>query len=280
MRVVLDVKFILGCLVLLGIAVALGIYYSIQESFEDQATVVAPDSDIHVQTCPSGSTSFIKNTKMYCCEGTIVDGDCSGKTVCGLSNDPSVKTCTSLLRAQLTKKAGTYCPPSMSNFFEDDTKTPIVRGCCSGSRTPDGKGVLSTPGAAGQRTCKVYNVEADELSHVDSCTNIKRSEQYTCPNGQHPSIVSIAAGRPAVLQCTLLPTSGIPEVCFENRSFSDYYRSLNQNWRQSLTPQEKLKFCSVAEQYYVKKAINNDDLPNLNIDYPQHTVKSVGKGGK
>jgi hypothetical protein len=279
MRIVLDVKFILGCLVLLGIAVVLGIYYSVQEPFENTEQTVTTDGDINVQTCPSGSTSFIKNTKMYCCEGTIVDEGCSGKTVCSLSNDPSVKTCTSLLRTQLAKKAGNYCPPSMPNFFEDDTRAPIVRGCCSGSRTSDGKGVLSTSGAM-QRTCKVYGSEADELSHVDSCTNIKRSEQYKCPNGQNPVIVSIARGKPAVLQCTLLPTSGIPETCFENRSFSDYYRSLNANWRQSLTPQEKLKFCSVAEQYYVKKALNNDDLPDLNIDYPQHTVKPVPKGHK
>jgi hypothetical protein len=125
-------------------------------------------SDIQLNSCPANSTRFVNSSgQSLCCDGSIVDNQCSGKTLCSLSEQAgTIPTCGEWYAAWLAERGANRCFPGMPNYFED--KATGVKGCTSGPRKPDGSG----PASANQKKCILYNSQKDENDKSDSCTNM------------------------------------------------------------------------------------------------------------
>lgn len=252
MKIVIPLQILLVSVLVLGISVFLMFFLKTKETYVD----ITPQTnlDIQLQACPSGTTPFDSKGDILCCRGDIVDGVCNGNTVCSVSSDTnSMRSCLQLLRKSLTQKAVKSCPPSMRNYFEDEAKKS--KGCCSASRTPDGKKPRAD--VPGQRVCIIYDTEIKNLHNRDSCYNIKRVETSMCPQGGRPSlIVPQNEKHPAYLSCTLTsPSMPVPKICYEDKSFKEYLNSSFPSWKSDISENDILSFCSVAHSYYIKKSL-------------------------
>jgi len=255
MKITLPLQFLLVCTFIFGLVLFIRTYYGVIESkegFDAQA-----NSDLQLNACPSGTTSYLSEGMVQCCDGQIVDGICNGQTVCTLSvGTKSMPTCVSLLQKRFGEKSVQLCPPSRANYYENGS----MKGCTSGERTPDGKGLKQSP--APVKTCKIYSTLSDEAAKIDSCSNIKKQDTFTCPGGAKPTLVSLAAGSPAVLQCNFLTKDSVPVQCFEDSSIGAFYNFKQGNtWRDTInTNQLKLGFCSIANNYYLNKSLTDAQL--------------------
>ena len=253
MKIVIPLQFFLVCILIFGVAIFLSCAQQ-KETFVDTA------SDINFQGCPSGTNSYESSGEIHCCEGDLVNQRCSGRTVCSLSKHSKViPSCASLLRKELDEKSARFCPRSIPHYFENGGQ----RGCTNGRRTSDGKGIAQTNGPV--KTCKIYALRSDNESKTDSCYIIKKSNDSVCPQGNTPSIVTLKAGQPTVLQCGLITRDGLPEMCFEDETYKTYLSSVTSNWRETLRPADMLKFCSVAQSYYVEKSLTDAELQKLRM---------------
>jgi len=256
MKIVVPVQFFLTCILIFGVAIFLSC------AQEQKETFVGSTSDIQFQGCPSGTKSYESSGEVHCCDGDLVNQRCSGRIICSLSKDSKlIPSCVTLLRKELDEKSHRFCPRSIPNYFENSVVGQ--RGCTNGRRTPDGKGVAQTNSVI--KTCKIYSSRADNESKADSCYIIKKSDESSCPQGKQPTIVSLKAGQPTVLQCGLITRSGLPEVCFEDETYKNYLSSVTSNWRETLRPIDMLKFCSVAQRYYVEKSLTDAELQKIQM---------------
>ena len=256
MKIVIPLQFFLACILIFGVAIFLSCAQQQKETF------VGSVSDINFQGCPSGTKSYESSGEVRCCEGDLVNQRCGGRTVCSLSNhSKAIPSCSSLLRKEIDEKSVRFCPRSIPNYFEN--RSAGQSGCTNGRRTPDGKGIAQTNGPV--KTCKIYSSRADNESKADSCYIIKKSNDSACPQGKQPTIVSLKAGHPTVLQCGLITRSGFPEVCFEDDTYKTYLSSVASNWRETLRPADMLKFCSVAQRYYVEKSLTDAELQKVQL---------------
>ena len=255
MKIILPLGSLLLALFILGLSVLLGVYYTSElETFIDTATDT--NQDIRLQACPADTVSFSSKSDTNCCRGDIVNGRCNGVTVCTQSvSSGGLPNCLILLKRKLSEKAGQFCPRAAPNYFEGPSK----KGCTSAARNPAGT-APATSLQSGETRCYIYPTQAEELNSIDSCSNMKKAEAYTCPGtGGKPIIVQLVAGKPAALQCNFV-ASGSPEVCYEDASFDTYMLSNDPSYRTSMTNSQKLKFCSNAKAYYIDKSLTDAQL--------------------
>lgn len=264
MKIEIPLQFFLVCILILGVSVFIGVYYlQKRETFVD--VKAAPiDTDIQLQACPSGTTSFNKKGSILCCDGTIVNEMCNGRTVCSVSDETSTTpSCVNLLRKELSTKSLSMCPPSLPNYFQDKEKR--IFGCTDGNRTPDGKAPFSST----QNTCKIYMSQEENLNKLDSCDNIKQKELFNCPQGKTPTLVSPRSDKPALVQCSFMTnTDPQPLVCYSDKSLMDHMLALlGPDWKKGLTREAKLSFCSTAQKYYIDRGISEEELELLEGPY-------------
>ena len=224
----LPVQLLFISTLILVISLLLGSFFMQKETFV--TTPSSLDNDILVQTCPTNTESFFDNNgDVLCCRGSVVSGSCNGITVCSLSsNTTNLPSCTSLLRKELREKASQNCPKSLSNYFQDLAKPTPNKGCTAGERSADGKAPKDTT----SRKCTIYNTQDENLSKLDSCLNIARSE-IKCFNGQNPKLTSLDANLPAVLSCSFNVSNRItPVECYTDDSLYMYLQKWDKNWRQ------------------------------------------------
>ena len=288
MKITIPLQSLLFCLVLLGISVVLGSYFMIEQSKKEEPfiDVTAGNADIQLQACPPGTEALNNMTQgtVSCCDGTVVDGQCNGTTVCSLSIDtPTLPSCVTLLRQKFASKAAQFCPKSIPNYFENIKVQPNVQGCTAAARLPDGTApaVSTTP----IPQCTIYQNQQDNNNKVNSCQNIKAADNYTCPQGGRPQIVSLVPNLPVTLQCTLSPGNGnMLQQCFEDTTWLQLLKAyfngeqyLNQiNSNTSL----RLQFCSVAKKYYLDKSLTDEQLKKYTWDcthWVQGTATPVSK---
>jgi hypothetical protein len=270
MKIEIPLQFFLVCFLILGVSVFLGaLYLQKAEPFTDAASVSSSDYDIQLQACPSGSSSFNDKGDIFCCDGTIVNGLCNGRTVCSVSAEkPNMPSCVNLLRKELREKAGRFCPPSLPNYFEDSVKK--TSGCTDGKRKVDG----TTPLRADQKTCTIYSSYADNQNKMDSCDNIKRRDTYKCPSGKVATLVAPRSGKPVLVQCTFTSnTTPQPITCFSDDSYIDHLNAMVGDWRGTLTKESKLAFCSNAQRYYLDRSLTDQDLLYIEGPYVDVTQR-------
>ena len=121
----------------------------IHESFTSQGD----PSDLKITKCPASSVSYINNKGItLCCDGIIVNGTCSGTTMCSLSESTSTApTCSEWMEAYLDEKAVERCPMSMPNYFESEDGKMV--GCTSGKRKKDGSAPLGKEASSCNTNC-------------------------------------------------------------------------------------------------------------------------------
>lgn len=250
MKVVIPLQTVLVAIFLLGISVLLTIILK-DKTTKIESFVESRDTDIQLQACPSGTQSFTQNGNTLCCDGDLQNGMCNGRTVCSLSNNSQqMPSCVTLLRKELRDKSNRFCPPTIQNYFENGK----IRGCTTGSRTVDGKSLKQDGRAV--KTCKVYELESDNLIKTDSCQNIKLQDKTVCPQGGKPALISLRSTLPAVLSCTVRPDGDpYPRTCYDDMTFTRYLTETKQDWKTNMNFDETLQFCSKARAYYIDKTL-------------------------
>lgn len=270
MKIEIPLQFFLVCLLILGVSVFIATFrLQKAETFQDMK-LNADDYDIQLQACPSGTTSYNNKGSILCCDGSIVNEMCNGRTVCSVSdNTAEMPSCVNVIRKEYKEKAIRFCPPSLPRYFEDKTKN--IKGCTLGKRTADGKAPL----VASQPKCTIYATQNDNLNKLDSCDNIKERDLFKCPGGSKGNLVSTVAGKPATVLCSFSnQTDPQPITCFSDNSLTNFLISYYGNdWRKNLNRDTKLSFCSTAQKYYLDRSISEEELELM--DGPYKTVPKV-----
>lgn len=260
--------------------------------------------DITLQSCPAQTTSFTTNGITKCCNGDIVNNKCNGTEICALSSSTDLPSCQELLRKSLQEKAVQSCPASLPRYFEDKEKPNRQRnekpktGCTASARTPDGKSVIDSAA----RKCFIYPTRNENLENTDSCYNIRIAEAYKCPStGKPAQIVNLGNGTilhscsfvgtateqvnivenavqtprtriggrliPPVqrtIRRTTTRTITKPVTCYSELSYNAMLLKNKTPLSGLTTKEDLLNFCSVANQYYIQKSINDQSFSIAN----------------
>ena len=272
MKITIPLQSLLFCLVLLGISVVIGCYFMMEQTKTEEPffDVTAGNADIQLQACPPGTEALNDMTQgtVSCCDGSIVDGQCNGTTVCSLSTDTAtLPSCVNLMRKKFADKAAQFCPKTIPNYFENIKVQPNLQGCTAGARLPNGTApVISTTPIA---RCTIYQNRMENDSKADSCQNLKALGSVKCPKGGPATFLQgLPAEYPKIIQCGFTLTGEFaPRTCYSDTSLVDFFK-----WAWSRNParmvqdinSNKLLFCSVAQQYYIDKSLTDVKLKNYN----------------
>ncbi len=121
-----------------------------------------------ILTCPSNTSSYVTGSGFTrCCNGDIVDGNCTGNVICTLSpkDISSIPKCTDLAASNAAAAGANRCPTAMPNYFA--ARDNSLKGCSASEPTIDG----TAPSDSNQPQCILYATEALEKSKLDSCYN-------------------------------------------------------------------------------------------------------------
>jgi hypothetical protein len=225
--------------------------------------------DLQVSSCPANSKQFIDNNGIVlCCDGTVSDGKCQGKTICSLSEGSAqYPTCSTWMAAYLNEKGRNRCPPSMPNYYE--SRDGKVKGCTSGRRNKDGSGPITQ----NQKFCKLYSSKLSEDREIDSCTNIRMLENTKCFSRDLPNVNKTLvkpwwnSTAPAYVTCSYVePGTMSTSECWSNDSLNRLINNLIEtgylprNFKQNMDPWTKLLFCSITEKVKINKTLAFNDL--------------------
>ena len=249
--------------------------FSIYEQFSSVEGFALGDSntlDIKITTCPADTASYVDGGgRTVCCEGNVVNGKCSGKNVCSLSEAiDGLPTCSAWLDAYLENKGAMRCPPSMKNYYEN--KAARQAGCTAGHRNAQG----TAPGSTSNKFCTLYQSANDELIKRDSCTNQKILEEAKCLTKPTSRSLHDWGPIPPAVHCSGMDTGSLtPLACYDDAAFIrtvDYwaktYAPQYINWRDQVHnwgPQWKMHFCSVVQKVTVEKSLSYNDLNTYRV---------------
>jgi len=246
-------------------------------------------SDLNITQCPAGSTSYINNVGItLCCNGTVLNGKCSEKPICSLSEATNTApTCTEYMEAYLEQKGAGRCPKSMPYYFESNDGT--MAGCTSGKRKKDGTGPLGPEGplesgdncAKTSNFCRIYPQKVDDEGKMNSCSNQILLESTVCFNNPSANasvtkslVVNANETAPATVECSYKDAKSNIYTCSTNTSMERYESSILPSgttlatWKagsSSWDPLYKLKFCSILEQYQINKTLSFPDLETVKV---------------
>jgi len=240
------------------------------EGFQSESEI-----DLHITTCPADTVSFVDGGgRTVCCEGTVANGKCSGKTVCSLSESiAGLPTCSAWLDAYLDMKSAERCPPSMPKYYEN--KATNTSGCTSGNRNSAG----TAPANDKSRFCTLYSSADDDLLKNDSCTNQKFFENTKCftrgIDGLTKQFINWGQMPPPIYCASIAPGSLVPTNCIDDKSFirtvdyyvKRYYPSF-MNWKEqsvSWGAQWKLNFCSAVQKVSLDKTMSMSELESYKL---------------
>lgn len=244
--------------------------FSIYEQFTDQVEGFVDDDtiDIKITTCPADTSSYIDGGgRTVCCDGTVINGKCSGPTVCSLSEAVAgLPTCSAWLDAYLENKGAKRCPPSMPKYYENKSQA----GCTAGDRNAQGTGPL------GNTFCTLYNSEKDSMLKKDSCENQKVLEEAKCLSKPTSRSLMDWGAIPPPVNCTGMDTASLtPLSCIDDAGFirtADYWAKnfppYMKNWKEQSVnwgAQWKMHFCSVVQKVTVNKSMNMTELESAQI---------------
>lgn len=228
---------LLTFLIPVTVALLVACYFMYKESpvegFQSQAYTV---NDLDINMCPSFATE-IQTAKgsTDCCQGDMVDGKCNGTTFCTKSPAyPGVKSCVDKWRDYFKDKQTSLCPSTMPNYFENVLQKGSLKGCSAGPILTDG--TLPKDGSA--RQCKIYASEKENRTKVDSCYVEKMRIRIRCPvvNGRSPPAAITRLwwkdnSLLAFFTCDYPFELGMPDKCFDRKSFEAYFDDILPNWR-------------------------------------------------
>lgn len=242
--------------------------FSIYEQFTIEGFVDGDPNtlDIKITTCPADTTSYVDGGgRTVCCEGTVVNGKCSGKNVCSLSEPiAGLPTCSAWLDAHLENKGAKRCPPSMPKYYENKGGDS---GCTAGHRNAQG----TAPASTSNKFCTLYRSERDAMLKMDSCENQKVLEEAKCLSKPTTRVLHNWGAMPPPVYCSGIDTGSLtPLACLDDAAFvrtADYWSNnfppFMKNWKDQVHnwgPQWKMHFCSVVQKVTVDKSLSYNDL--------------------
>jgi hypothetical protein len=224
---------------------------------------------LEINTCPPYA-SEIQTAKgsTDCCQGDMVDGKCNGTTFC--TKSPAYKdvpSCIDKWREYFKDKGNNFCPPTMSNYYEDITNGSAPKGCSAGPISKDGKVPLD--GTAKQ--CKVYASEENNKTWANSCYIEKLRAKVQCPvvNGQSPEATLYLDDRDktkfGLIQCQYPFELGMPTFCAERSSLEQYFTRLIPNWRTNSRLDENVKMYA-CENYIARREAAQTEANRLQVE--------------
>lgn len=227
---------------------------------------------LNIQTCPASSISYINDKgNTICCDGSLIDGKCSGKDICTLSSTAKgIPTCSTWYQAYLDVRGNERCPKSLPNYYEDNGKS--VKGCTSDSLNMTGTAPASSSSGTTKK-CILYTLQKDEEFKMDSCSNVKMLEDSFCFSravaGEKKALFKTSAQTPPLVQCTTFDTlNKTPLACFTDESLiQGYKKTFNTNdiasINSKLKDSDKINFCSIYQQIFIDKTKGLKDISKL-----------------
>ena len=244
-----------------------GFNWSLSESKEG----FSAGKTIRMTNCPTGTVSYINpEGDTNCCEGSIVDKQCTGTIACSLSPDPpgDLMSCPAWIQKEWNARSKRFCAPSMPYYFGTvDRLVKSKEGCSSSPNVPDG----SLPQNLSMPKCKIYEKQVDDYANEDSCFNIKARDKMALPTPKASKHIVAIHGHngkkvPALLTASYMPPNGssmTPQTCYDwdrMKLFLDeidptgvttgYYAGMKDNW---------VLFCGASKAYYINGTLSRKD---------------------
>jgi hypothetical protein len=247
-----------------------GVYetFTAEQNYKKEGFTGSLD-DLQVSTCPANSKQFIdENGIVLCCDGTVSDNKCTGRTICSLSEGSAkYPTCSTWFAAYLNEKGRDRCPPSMPNYYE--SKDGKVKGCTAGRRNKEG----SDPIQSSDSTCKLYSTQLADEREVDSCSNQQLLETTKCFSREIPNVTKRLQKvwwnnyAPSYVVCSYTePGTTTVTECGTDDSWNRVVQrqiekgDLARNWKQTVSEWDKVYFCSLTEKVKINKTLAFNDL--------------------
>jgi len=276
---IVSVDWLFICIILCIIIYFVLKGFKVYEEFTTEGFTDVPIqlNGIRITTCPAKSKSFVdKKGLTMCCDGTIENNACSKAPICTLSTGSSVPTCSDWFASYLKSKSGLQCPKGMPNYFEKGSE----KGCTFDKLLPNGSG----PASRTAGFCKIYSGSDGNINRnilkSDSCLNEKLKESTVCTSSKNPyswwdqkyieDTKVTGYGLPVLIKCAVWTGKTVGH-CHSDESLIRRYNEIakrtgNRNWRDKLTPTEKLNFCSVYQKHAIDKTLEFKNIPSVSID--------------
>jgi len=151
-------------LVFVGISAIIIGYFLKYYAFSDNVI----KEEFVVYGCPSGTTNYITDIgETNCCNGDVVDGECTGNNVCTLSpnNSAGLPACAEIHAQAAAAAAIAKCPEKIPNYFA--ALDGSLKGCSVSNIMSDG----SAPMEPSALQCILYPTAELDASRLDSCQN-------------------------------------------------------------------------------------------------------------
>ena len=133
--------------------------------------------NFYLTACPSGyKSSYNSDGDILCCDGEIVANKCMSDRRCILNGKGTadLPNCLTAIKKEYAEKSNTYCPSSMTAYFED--RGTNVRGCTRGQLNS----TMTAPRDFNQAKCKIYQQWDENRNSKDSCYNQKMLDNVPC----------------------------------------------------------------------------------------------------
>lgn len=242
---------------LISIVIILIIIY-----FKDsiQSSDVKEDfENYYLSACPSGYKSFYDNDgNTVCCDGQIVANRCLSDNRCTLNGKgtPDMPNCTELIEKLYSYKSKEYCPSSLPNYFEDNSKK--TKGCTSGSLNA----TMTAPKKWEQSHCIIYSSPEQNTNLKNSCANQTLLDNAQCfGNNCTKELVQPISSAPPLVAIGFTDSSGMHRVAYTKQSITNYLNVGNPNWQsQGIDLSKNINVAEVAKAFYVDKTIDQSHI--------------------
>lgn len=215
------------------------------ERFQNPGMMMGLYNDLSISMCPSDAPQ-IQTVKgnTDCCQGSLVNGKCQGKTVCTLSpTHDGIPSCIDYWKMYFTEKSNKVCPKGMTYYFEDIGKPANRKGCSVVPTEPSGK----KPTDESARKCIIYNTQTENVQKSNSCYNEKLMGSIRCPEykGEVPKASKIQIGDITIFSCSYIQTPPGRKECLEDSGYKLFLGRYWPNWEtQPWSQQVRDYFCS------------------------------------
>lgn len=178
-----------------------------------------------------------------CCEGTLLDGKCTGKSFCTMSpTHDGILSCIDAWRNYFVSKSK-QCPPSMANYFEEVKVQGGRKGCSASQIKEDG----SAPVNLSSPRCVIYNTEKENRENPNSCFVEKERLKVRCPPlpGYTSRVENVLMKQAGVDKfgsyvCTYSNALGQRNSCNDEPSLIQMWDRQNPNWRMNKSKYSEL----------------------------------------
>jgi len=149
-------------------------------------------------------------------------------------------------------------------YYYGDMHRVGPEGCSTSQCSGDG----TQPEDPAMKKCVIYKNQNDELSRVDSCTNVIAKDTMVCPQSDAVKTVLVQGGSPAMpalLQCTYTPknhsSNDLPVNCYEPTRYELFMRA--KGVTNPIDPSHDLQFCPASKAYYVDNTLSMANAKGL-----------------